>query len=227
MVSDSPHRNRADMCPHKVVGKRSSLRLEGYDYTLAGAYFITIITHRRECLFGEVIDGDVFLSPYGEVVKDEWLASAGIRQEIQLHEDEFVVMPNHIHGIVWIVPEEDASQKVNGVRLSIGAFPKGVGATGRSPLQQKYLSMSGPPPRSLGSFVAGFKSSATKHINQLCGTPGKLVWKRNYFDRVIRDEDELQYLRRYIDENPLKWELERENPDHGNPPISSSGCPNE
>lgn len=70
------------MCPNEGVGKRSSLRLEGYDYTLAGAYFITIIAHRRESLFGEIINGEVALSPFGEVVKVEWLASAGIRSEI-------------------------------------------------------------------------------------------------------------------------------------------------
>ncbi len=97
------------MCRRTGEGKRSSLSLEGYEYTSVGAYFITLNTHRRESLFGEVIDGDIKLSPFGDVVKTEWLASASIRREIQLHEDEFVVMPNHVHGIVWVVPEEGAS----------------------------------------------------------------------------------------------------------------------
>jgi putative transposase len=201
------------MCPYEGEGKRNSLRLEGYDYTLAGAYFITLITHRRECLFGEVIDGEVVLSPYGEVVRTEWLASTRIRREIQLHEDEFVVMPNHVHGIVWIVQDEHEPIKDSGGQVTIEVINGCVGATGRSPVRQKRLSMNGPPPRSLGSFVAGFKAAATKNINQIRGTPGEPVWKRNYFDRVIRDEDELEHLRRYIDENPLKWEIDRENPD--------------
>jgi len=106
------------MCPRGGVGKRSSLRLEGYDYTLAGTYFITIITHKRACLFGEVIGGEVVLSPYGEVVRAKWLASAGIRQEIQLHEDEFVVMPNHVHGIVWIVQDEQKPIKDSGDQVA-------------------------------------------------------------------------------------------------------------
>ncbi len=209
------------MCPHKGVGKRSSLRLDGYDYTLAGAYFITLITHRRECLFGEVIDGEVVLSPYGEVVRAEWLTSARIRREIQLYEDEFVVMPNHVHGIIWIVQDGQVSLDELGGQGTTGVNNECVGAHGRrcrvvsparSPLRQKRASRSGPPPRSLGSFVAGFKAAVTREINQIRGAPGEPVWKRNYFDRIIRDDDELQHLRRYIEENPLKWELDRENP---------------
>jgi putative transposase len=203
------------MCPHEVTGKRRQLRLEGYDYTLAGAYFITVITHRRECLFGEVIDGEVVLSPYGEVVRTEWLASARIRREIQLYEDEYVVMPNHVHGIVWIVPEESAVPKELEDRVSPGSTNKSVGATGLSPLRQIKYQKPGPAPRSLGSFIVGFKSSVTKGINQMRKKPGQPVWKRNYFDRVIRDEDELQHLRQYIYENPIRWELDRENPDYG------------
>ena len=202
------------MCPNEVVQRRSSLRLEGYDYTLAGAYFITMIAHRRECLFGDVIDGEVELSPYGQVVRDEWLASARIRREIQLHEDEFVVMPNHVHGIVWIVQDERESLIELGDQGTTGVNNECVGATGRSPLRQIGLQKPGPAPRSLGSFVAGFKAAATREINQIRGTPGEPVWKRNYFDRIIRDEVELQHLRRYINENPMKWELDRENPDH-------------
>jgi REP element-mobilizing transposase RayT len=202
------------MRPHRSVGKRSSLRLAGYDYTLAGAYFITIIAHKRECLFGEVIGGEVVLSPYGEVVKSEWLASAGIRQEIQLHDDEFVVMPNHVHGIVWIVQDEQEFFGDSGGQGTTGVNDAYVGPTGRSPLRQIGLQKPGPAPGSLGSFVAGFKAAATREINHIRGTPGKSVWKRNYFDRVIRDEDELQHLRQYIYKKPMKWELDRENPGH-------------
>lgn len=79
---------------------RRSIRLPGYDYAQAGAYFVTICTNQRECLFGEVVDGEMRLNEYGRVVEDEWFASACIRCEIEL--DAFIVMPNHIHGIVWI-----------------------------------------------------------------------------------------------------------------------------
>ena len=131
------------------VRKRSSIRLEGYDYTSAGVYFITRITHRRKCLLGEVIGGEIELSPFGEVVKAEWLASARIRREIQLHEDEFVVMPNHVHGIVWIVPEESAVPKELEDRVSPGSTNKSVGATGLSPLRQNKFQKPGPAPRCL------------------------------------------------------------------------------
>jgi putative transposase len=176
---------------------RNSLRLPQYDYSQAGAYFITLISYQRECVFGKIMDGNIALSRLGEIVREEWFASRMLRSEIQLFEDEFVIMPNHIHGIVWI-----------GVDQVI------VGATGRSPLHNPPSHPSGPALKSLGSFVAGFKSSMTKRNNQLNNTPGKKVWMRNYHDRIIRDENELREVRCYIIENPLKWELDRENPDH-------------
>ena len=89
-----------------------SIRLKGYDYTLPGAYFVTLVTHRRDPVFGEVSGGEMKLSALGQIVLDEWMRSIGIRKEIQLHEDEFVVMPNHNHGIVWMV----------GVMGAVGAY---------------------------------------------------------------------------------------------------------
>ena len=81
---------------------RCSIRLKGYDYTQAGAYFVTIVTHDRECLFGEVVDGQMRLNPFGEIVREEWFRTAVVRPYVMLAPDEFVVMPNHIHGIIWI-----------------------------------------------------------------------------------------------------------------------------
>ncbi len=82
---------------------RRSIRLKGYDYTQAGAYFVTICTVQREEIFGEVVNGEMRLNPLGEIVREEWLKTAEIRSNVELHEDEFVIMPNHVHGIVWIV----------------------------------------------------------------------------------------------------------------------------
>ena len=127
---------------------RRSIRIRGYDYWQGGMYFVTICTRDRESLFGEVVDGDVRLNKFGHIVREEWEISAVIRREIEL--DAFVVMPNHVHGIVII---------------TVG----NVGATGRSPLR------SGPPKRSLGALVGGFKSAVTKRINDLRGTPGILA----------------------------------------------------
>jgi len=168
---------------------RRSIRLPAYDYTQPGAYFVTVVTYQRECLVDEIADGQVRLTRYGEIVHSEWLRSAQVRPEIGL--DEFVVMPNHIHGIVII----------RGAVL--------VGAHGRAPLHP-YRS-----PRSLGSFVAGFKSAATKRINALRRMPGVPVWQRNYYERVVRNEEELNRIRQYILENPLRWAEDPENPNVG------------
>jgi putative transposase len=184
------------MGPKNNITLKHSMRLNGYDYVQAGAYFFTLITHQRECVLGRIVNGYIDLSDLGEVVKEEWFASRMLRSEIQLYEDEFVIMPNHIYGIVWI-------SEVNAA----------VGATGRSPLRMEPSRRSGPAPRSLGSFVAGFKSSVTKRINKMRNTPGKMVWMRNYHDCIIRNEKELGEIRRYIVENPLKWEIDHENPD--------------
>jgi len=164
---------------------RHSIRLQNYDYTQEGAYFVTICAYQRECLLGQIVDGEMVLSEYGRIAQEEWLQSAAIRRELEL--DAFVVMPNHIHGVVAI----------------ISAVPH-VGAHGVRPLQRK--------PRSLGAFIAGFKSTTTRRINEPRGTPNALVWQRNYYDHIIRSERALEYVRDYIATNPLRWHLDRENP---------------
>ena len=166
---------------------RRSIRLEEYDYGQPGAYFVTLCAHQRECLFGEIQEGKVVLSEMGRIVEREWTVSANIRREIDL--DTFIIMPNHMHGIVTIRDHHP------------------VGATGRSPLHSRQHTLL---PKTLGSFIAGFKSSATKRINGLRGTPGRPVWQRNYYEHVIRNEIDLEEIREYIQNNPLKW-LEDEN----------------
>ena len=169
--------------------QRKSIRLPGYDYSQAGYYFVTICCYRRQCLFSEIVDGAMQLNQYGQIARSEWLRSSTIRQEIEL--DEYVVMPNHFHGIVIINPP---------------------GANGRSPLQQtsKRPSMK---PKSLSSLMAGFKSSVTKKINSIRNTPGAKVWQRNYYEHIIRDRQLLQKIRQYIANNPLFWEIDQLHPD--------------
>jgi putative transposase len=163
---------------------RRSLRLEDYNYAHSGAYFITIVAQNRQCIFGEVVNGKIELNQFGHILAEEWEKSESIRQEIEL--DAFVVMPNHIHGIVIMNSD--------------------VGATGRSP------SPSGPPKRSLGAFVGGFKSAVTTRINQFRGTPGAAIWQRNYYEHVIRNEESLNRIRQYIVDNPTRWSFDPENP---------------
>ena len=180
---------------------RRSIRLPGYDYAQAGGYFVTFCTWRRECVFGDVVKGEMVLSPWGEIVQQEWLATPDIRQEIEL--DAFVVMPNHIHGIIWIV----------GATPTIEADGAPVGAHGRAPLPDASDELSlWRPPRSLGSFVAGYKSAVTKQVNVLRSAPGARLWQRGYWEHIIRHERALERIREYILTNPQRWEWDRENP---------------
>ncbi len=162
--------------------------MKGYDYSQAGAYFITICTKNRECLLGEIKNGEIILNEYGEIARKEWIKSQIIRKEMKL--DEFIIMPNHIHGIVIID---------HGTNI--------VGANGRSPLRDFRME-----PKSISSFVAGYKSSVTKQINLVRKLPRFSVWQQNYYEHIIRNETELNALREYIVNNPLKWDEDQENP---------------
>ena len=168
--------------------RRRTIRLKGYDYSKSGAYFITVCTRNRKCLFGHVINCEMRLNTLGDIVAEEWLRSQELRCEIQL--DAFVIMPNHIHGIVIITDDNDSDI---------------VGATGRSPLHTGSKQAHGPTKHSLGSFIAGFKSAVTKRINILRRSPGTPIWQRNYYEHIIRHDDELNHLRSYIANNPISW----------------------
>jgi len=173
-----------------------SIRLPGYDYTRPGAYFVTICTHNREHLLGNVVDGSMRLSTWGQIVQEEWFRTADLRPYVRLETDEFVVMPNHIHGILWIVGDagEVIAQRRCATTKPGGVTPNNV------------------TPGSLGAIIRAFKSAVTKRINRMRGTPGAPVWQRNYWEHIIRDERALQAIRRYIVNNPLRWHLDRYNP---------------
>ena len=172
------------------IHHRRSIRLKGYDYTQPGAYFVTICTYQRAEIFGEVINGEMKLSPLGEIVRQEWLQSAEIRKEIKIFENEFVVMPNHVHGIHWIVESVGA----DGVRLT------------KQDARRASLRRA---PRSLGSFIAGFKASVTSRAGRELNMTG--IWQRNYYDHIIRNDRELNNVGWYIVNNPLNWQLDRDN----------------
>ncbi|NHC33239.1 transposase [Scytonema millei] len=168
------------------IHHRQSIRLRGYDYSQAGAYFITICTHHRECLFGEVVDRQMHFK-VGCIVAEEWLRSSKIRSGIEL--DEWVIMPNHIHAIVVF-------------KSSVG-IPDPVGAHSCAPLHRK--------PRSLPSLIAGFKSATTKRINEIRQTPKIPVWQRNFYEQIIRNEGSLSKIQQYIINNPSNWLHDTEN----------------
>ena len=159
------------------MNHRQTIRLCGYDYTREGVYFVTICAHRHKGVFGNVVDGEVCLDTFGRIVSDEWIGSAKIRTEVCM--DVRLVTPDHVH-VVILPPDADPAvdySDPHGYRMDVWNRPsgstglpgRGVGATGRSPLR-------GPPPRSLGAMMAGYKCAATKRINRVRGTPGAPVW---------------------------------------------------
>jgi putative transposase len=174
---------------------RRSIRLKGYDYTQAGAYFITICTQDRRRLFGEVVNGRMRLNDAGEIVRDEWFRTAALRPYVRLDDDEFVAMPNHIHGIVRIVGDVEVRHHAEERRR------RAVGEQFGKPV-----------PGSVSTIIRAFKSATTRGINALRDTPGGVVWQRNYYEHVIRDEDALHRIQRYIIANPARWTFDRQNP---------------
>ena len=191
---------------------RRQIRLRNYDYSGVGSYFITICTHDKKPLFGKIVDGDVVLNELGEIVQGEWIRSIEIRKEIDF--DKWVIMPNHIHGIVIISSRgaNGGSPGIMNVRheRACSRAPRMPDINGnnracsRAPLRESPFSLK---PNTIGSFVAGFKSICSKRINILRSTPGAPLWQRNYYEHVIRDEREMNKIRRYIINNPAKWEF--------------------
>jgi REP element-mobilizing transposase RayT len=174
---------------------RRSVRLRHYDYSQAGAYFLTICSKGRQCLFGQVIDGEIVLSDIGQVVASEWERTAEIRKEVEL--DAWVVMPNHLHAVVIITQSliDIAAAKPPPHILSDASI-RGMGSIKKS----------------LSSLVQGFKSATTKPINVMRGTPRVPVWQRGLWEHVIRNEDDLKRIREYIANNPRRWLEDENNP---------------
>jgi REP element-mobilizing transposase RayT len=240
---------------------RHSIRLQGYDYTQPGAYFITICAYQRECLFGEIQNGQMALNEYGRIAQACWEEIPRHFENVEL--DEWVVMPNHIHGIMVIVDvgtthsegatqqagtthSEGATQQAGTTHLEGAIQQAGTthsegatqqagtthleGATQQAgtthlegAIQQAGTTHSegathwvapakGPPPGSIGAIVGQFKSVVARRINASRNMSGAPVWQRNYHERIIRNERALYAIRQYIQNNPLKWTLDRDNP---------------
>jgi putative transposase len=179
--------------PNDQPQRYKSVRLPYYHYCEPGAYFLTLVSAARECLFGRIEDGEIVVTAAGQIVIREWLRSPLLRPQLTL--DVFVLMPNHFHGIVFITELDRAH---GSAALRLPALPRRAGER---------------TPASISSFLAGFKATTTKQINILRGQPGQPVWQPKFYDHVIRSEQDLARIREYIVDNPSQWELDRENPD--------------
>ncbi len=174
---------------------RRSVRLKGYDYTQAGAYFVTFCTYQRLHLFGDVINGEMDLNDAGKIARDEWFKTAELRPYVKLYEDEFVIMPNHGHGIIWIEDEQRARQR----RAPTDAPMETTERFGK------------PVKGSIPTIVRAYKSAVTYAVNALENQRGAVLWQRNYYEHIIRNDRELTNIGWYILNNPLNWQLDRDN----------------
>jgi putative transposase len=185
---------------------RRSIRLTNYDYSQPGAYYITIVTWHRECLFGEVVDGIMRLNKAGQIVQWEWQELPKQFGYIQL--GAYIVMPNHFHGILIFHEHVGATRQ----DLTVGRSGKAASP----PLTSECIEGSplprGPKPTSLGAFIAQFKSRVTKRLWKMPSLKDTPVWQRNYYEHIIRNEHDLQNKTDYINANPLLWAQDDENP---------------
>jgi putative transposase len=176
-----------------VPPRRKSLRLPDFDYSQSGAYFVTTCIRERRSLLGKVMEEKMILNNYGQIVADSWKDLAGHFSWIAL--DYFTVMPNHFHGIIFIVgagsprPDSKAAEEF------------AVRGGGTPPLRPR-----------LGQIVGYFKYQAARRINEARKTAGDKLWQRGYYEHVIRDDEALNRVREYIAANPRRWQLDRENP---------------
>jgi REP element-mobilizing transposase RayT len=167
------------------IHHRRSIRLKDYDYTQAGAYFITICTKQKQCIFGDIKNGEMRLNALGAIADRCW-------QQIPIHFpntalDIYIIMPNHLHSILWILESSSKNKE-----------PRKFGniVTG-----------------SIASIIRSYKAAVTKQINQICILEGvSLIWQGNYYEEIIRDEKNLNNIRKYIFENPINWNQDEEKP---------------
>jgi len=167
---------------------RRSIRLKEYDYSQAGAYFVTICVQGRKCLFGNIVAGQMQLNDAGRICISTWNDLPQHYRNVVL--DEYIVMPNHFHGIVVL-------NEAPGFIDPIGAgFIDAVGAGFKPALARHGLS----------EIVRAFKTFSARKINAQNKTYGVKLWQRNYYEHVIRDDNDYQRAAEYIINNPVKWE---------------------
>jgi REP element-mobilizing transposase RayT len=189
------------------IHHRRSIRLKGYDYSQEGWYFVTICVHNREWLFGDIINGKIILNDAGKMVETEWLNLKTRFLNIEL--GEFVVMPNHFHGILEITattngattrvaPTDEYDNAVVGATLVVAQYE----TVAQYEINRK---------KTIGNIIDAYKSITTvqyiRGVKTLDWQPfNQKLWQRNYYEHIIRDSQSHQKISDYIDNNPMNWE---------------------
>ena len=180
----------ADMAFDPKKHHRQSIRLQGYDYSQAGASFVTVVTHQRDCLFGKIENGEMILNELGKIADECWRATPEHFPFVEL--GMHVIMPNHMHGMIMI------------------------SVIGRGAAMLRPYDDDGNPhkinvkPKSLGAIIRSYKSAVSYRINKEHNATG--IWQRNYYEHIIRNEHEMDNIWRYIESNPAQWDDDDENP---------------
>jgi REP element-mobilizing transposase RayT len=172
---------------------RRSIRVKGYDYTEPGAYFVTIVTYQRGCLFGEVVHETMMLNDFGRIADECWRAIPEHFPFVEL--GAHMIMPNHVHGVIAI---RDMGQGA----IDVGAQHCCAPTPDNHNINVK--------PGSLGAIVRSYKSAVSYRINKEHNATG--IWQRNYYERIIRNADEAHRIHLYIEANPAQWDDDDENP---------------
>ncbi len=180
----------------KRLHNRRSIRLKGYDYARPGGYFVTICTQDRACLFGEVVGGKMMLNDAGRMVARWW--DELNRKFSNVKTDAFVIMPNHIHGIIMIEPA--ASEPVGADLRVCPDAPSGAHVGAPLPVIVQWFKT-----MTTNAYIRGVKQSRWPAFH-------RRLWQRNYYERIIRDGSALERIRTYIANNPAKWDRDRNNP---------------
>ena len=188
---------------------RRSIRLKNYDYSQTGYYFVTICCYQKQCLFGDIVDGLMQLNQYAEIVAEnyQWLS----QRYPYLILDEWIVMPNHFHGIMILTdqPRRGGSRTAPTMETAPTLNRQDVILTDKNlPINPELKR------KSLGRLIGAFKTVTTKQINQIRNTPGAKIWQRNYYEHIIRNERSLDNIRQYIINNPLSWHKDRLHPNN-------------
>jgi|SRR5699024_7311723 len=177
---------------------RKSIRLKGWDYRNPGLYFITICTDERRHHFGEIQNGMMGLSVPGCVAWHFWREVPDHQSNVVL--DEFVVMPNHLHGIIGIESQEEAVGTVGTLHAT---------SVQNENLANDEMSSLSPDAGSLSTIIRSYKSAITRWCN--ANSHEYFAWQSRFYDHIIRNEESLQRIRKYIRDNPLKWQIDQEN----------------
>jgi putative transposase len=179
--------------------RRKSIRLQSYDYSLSGAYFVTICSHGKRCLLGSVAGKSVELSSAGEIVRTVWNSLPDRFPRLVL--DEFVIMPNHVHALLGFVGAGLAPPAVS--TATYAGDEANPGPKTAFPATKNHT---------LADVIGAFKSISTIQVNRVLKRKGIPLWQRNYYEHIVRKGEDLRKIQQYILENPINWALDKENP---------------